>query len=270
MRRDSVWPVAGLLSLGLLAGAARGDAVAQWHFDESAGPTASDSVGSFDGTLSAAGASFVGGGFAGNALSLDRGSNGLVDMGDVLGFPSGPFSIVAWVNTTSTQADTVVLAKHESFSENGYFLAINPTGGGGAQDLPTFVVSEFVNQSVTATTVVNDGVWHQIVGVYDLEAKTIYVDGAPAEATDASEPMLENAAPFLIGGANNLGTATGGYTGLVDEVQVYDHALGAAEVEFLFENPTQVVPEPGAAGGMAALGALARLRARARRRSASS
>jgi hypothetical protein len=112
---------------------ARADAVAQWHFDESGGTTAADSVGGFDGTLSAAGSSFVSGGISGNALALERASNGFVGMGDVLGFPDGPFSIVAWINTTATEIDTSYLAKHEAFSENGYFFAINQTGGGGAR-----------------------------------------------------------------------------------------------------------------------------------------
>jgi MYXO-CTERM domain-containing protein len=131
------------------------------------------------------------------------------------------------------------------------------------------VVSEFVNQAATATTVVNDGAWHQIVGVYDPPAKAIYVDGSPAEATDASEPMVSNAAPFLIGGINFSGIASSRYTGLLDEVQVYDHALGAAEIEFLFESPAQVVPEPAVAGSLAALAALAGLGAHRRRSSAS-
>src|SRR5262245_12762216 len=219
--------------------------VAQWHFDESIGGITSDSVGSFHATLSATGASIVSGGVAGNAISLSRPDNGFVSMNNVLGFLSGDFSIVLWTKTTETANDTLVLAKHEAFSENGYVMAINPTGGGGAPGKATFVVSEFVALGVTSSTSVNDGKWHQIVGVFESNGnERVYVDGSPGEATGATEPMVANNAPFLIGGASVSGNASGRYTGMVDEVQVYDHALTDAEVDQLFAHPTQIVGAP--------------------------
>ncbi|MCZ7640005.1 MAG: hypothetical protein M5U12_30510 [Verrucomicrobia bacterium] len=140
--------------------------------------------------------------------------------------------------------DTVVLGKHEAFSENGYFFAINPTGGGGAPDKATFVVSEFVRDGVTSSASVNDGNWHQLVGVYQAGgSERIYVDGALA-ATGASEPVVLNNAPFLIGGSVSHGVATGRFTGLVDEVQVYDRTLSNAEVQNLFAYPAQTLASP--------------------------
>ncbi|MCZ7638960.1 MAG: LamG domain-containing protein [Verrucomicrobia bacterium] len=109
-------------------GAGQAGVVAQWHFDEADGAIARDSLGSLDGALSATGATFVPGGIAGNAIRLDGTQNGWVSMGNALGLTNGDFSIVLWVKTTATEGDTVVLGKHEAFSENGYFFAINPTG----------------------------------------------------------------------------------------------------------------------------------------------
>ena len=212
--------------------------VAQWHFDESTGTTARDSAGSFHGALSATGASFTPGGISGNAVNLDRATSGFVTMGNVLPLTSGDFSVVVWVKTTTTQTDTLVLAKHESGSANGYFFAINQTGGGGAPNKATFVASESVAQEATSASSVNDGNWHQIVGVYQsVGSEFIYVDGAPAEATGLSKPVVINNAPFLVGGFNISGTPQGRYTGLVDEVQIYDQALTASDVDFLFQHP---------------------------------
>lgn len=221
--------------------------IAQYHFDESGGMTAFDSVSSFNGTLAATGASFVPGGISGNAISLDKALGGLVNMGTSFpGFLTGDFSIVLWVNTTTTLIDTIALGKHEAGSQNGYFFAINPTGGGGTANKTTFVESDFVSQGTTSTTTVNDGVWHQIVGVYQSGGnESIYVDGSPAESTNAVTAMIANGAPFLIGGVNQSGTPNARYTGLVDEVQVYNQALTGAQVDLLFQNPAQVVPEPG-------------------------
>lgn len=231
---------------------ARAALLAQWHFDESSGAIAADATGSFPGVRSGTGSSFGASGIVGNAVSLDAAQNGYVSMGNVLPFATGDFSLVAWVNTLATQGVAVV-TKHESFSENGYLIVINQTGGGGQPGKATFVASEFVAMAVTSTTSVNDGAWHQIVGVYyDGGDEEIYVDGVPVEATGASEPIVPNSAPFLIGAVNANGTPQGSYTGLVDEVQVYDHALTANQVAFLYEHPAHTVPEPGHAEAIAA------------------
>ncbi len=223
--------------------------VAQYHFDESAGSTTVDSAGAFDGTLSPTGAAFVAGGIAGNAISLDRPTNGLVNMGTAFpGFTSGDFSIVAWIKTTDTSNDTLVLSKHNGGSENGYFLNPNITGGGGATGKATFYASEFVSQSPTSSTTVTDGQWHQIVGVYHAGGlHMVYVDGSPAEASTASHVMVANTSAFTVGGLgqqNGDGTPNARYTGLIDEVQVYDQALTDGQIDFLFQNPAQAIPEP--------------------------
>jgi len=235
----------------LCPSSARAALIAQYHFDESSGPTAFDSAGAFNGTLSLTGASFVPGGISGNAISLTQALGGLVNMGTSFpAFASGDFSIVLWVNTTTTAADTIPLAKHKAGVQNGYLFAINTTGGGGAANKATFTVgSEFVSQSPTSTSSVNDGLWHQIVGVYNAGGThSIYVDGSPAEANTTSQSVPDLGAPFLIGGVREIAGTNNPearYTGLVDEVQVYNQALTNDQIDFLFQNPTQVVPEPG-------------------------
>jgi hypothetical protein len=250
---------------------AKGTIIAQYHFDEMGGSTAFDSAGSFNGALTAAGAAFVPGGISGNAISLDQGLGGLVNMGTAFpGFTSGSFSLVCWVKTTTTLMDTIALAKHEAFTQNGYLIAINQTGGGGTPNKATFTAgSEFVSQSPTSTSSVNDGVWHQIVAVFNAGGThSIYVDGSPVEASTASQGIPSNGAAFLIGGVNASGSPSARYTGLIDEVQVYDQALSDAQIDFLFQNPTQVVPEPGtlsllAVGLLAGINLMRRSRNRA-------
>src|SRR5205814_2229206 len=46
---------------------------------------------------------------------------------------------------------------------------------------------------------------------------------------------------FLIGGVNFEGTPTGLFTGLIDEVQIYNYALVDSDVDFLFHNPGQEI-----------------------------
>ncbi len=221
--------------------------VAQYHFDESSGPTAFDSTGAFNGTLSAAGATFSAGGISGNAISLDRAAGGFVNMGTSFpGFLTGDYSVVFWVKTTTAQIDTIAVSKHTASSANGFYFNINPTGDGGVATKVTFDASSQTSQGATSGTSVNDGMWHQVVGVYKAGGNEfIYVDGAPAEASSPSTAMISNAAPFLIGGVNSAGTPAGRFTGLIDEVQVYDYALTDAAISYLFDNPSQAIQTLG-------------------------
>src|SRR5439155_14181633 len=90
---------------------------------------------------------------------------------------------------------------------------------------------------------VNDGNWHQIVAVYQAGGtKSIFVDGTPAEDSKLSQPFNQNAVAFLIGGVNYSGVPTGLFSGLIDEVQIYNYALVDSDVDFLFHNPGQEIP----------------------------
>jgi hypothetical protein len=229
--------------------ASRAAVLAHWSFNESGGAIAHDSVGSYNGTLSPAGASFSGGGISGNAISLNRALNGFVSMGNVLGFTSQPFSIVAWLKTAPgySTSDSAIVSKHAAFSQNGFWLMANQAGGGGQTGKAIF--GEGASwASVTSTSAINDGNWHQIVAVFNPNVSLkIYVDGAPSEASfPASSSLVANNVSFLIGGVNN-GPMEGRLTGLVDEVQVYNHVLSDGEINFLYQNPSQIVPEPGIA-----------------------
>src|SRR5207249_1705840 len=159
------------------------------------GNVAHDSVGGHDGTLSPTGAAFVPGGVSGNALSLSRSSNGFVNMGNILDLSDGDFSIAAWVKMTAgdTTDRTKVLSKHVSGYANGYLLSVNADLTYGRVGKAWFYDSDLPGQEVISTTDVNDGTWHQIVATYMKGGtKSIYVDGAPVEASNSSVPMVTN------------------------------------------------------------------------------
>lgn len=244
--------IVAMFIIGLLASDAHAVLVSHWTFDESSGSTAYDSTGLYDGTL-AGGATFVGGGISGNAISLSKASGSLVNMGTSFpGFTSGDFSLVAWVKTTTTAADSIFLSKHASGSGNGYFFNINTTGIFGQANKAMFYQSTAAGTEPISTTTVNNGTWHQIVGVHVAGGNTqIFVDGAPAERTKTSSAIIANTAPFIIGGLSSSGTPTATFDGLVDDVQVYNQALTSSEIQILFDHPGQAVPEPSTASLLA-------------------
>src|SRR6266705_1566712 len=144
------------------------DLIAHWTFDETGGTMAHDSAGDLHGTLSPTGASFVAGGISGNAVSISQADNGFVNMGNVLGLYNGDFSVVAWVklNPGDTTPNTIIVGKHESGNVNGYFLVVNQAGGGGEDNKALFYAGGLAAEGPVSQTSVNDGGWHQVVGVY--------------------------------------------------------------------------------------------------------
>jgi hypothetical protein len=226
---------------------ARADVIAHYRFDETSGTTAAPSIGSVNGTLQGS-ASFVTGGISGNAVSLSTTNDGVVSMGNNFRMLTGNFSISFWVKTNTVEADSVMLSKHSAGFTNGYLFPVGPTGGGGAAGKANFTVSENVANGVTSTTTVNDNAWHNIVGVYTAGGThSIYVDGAPAEETKGSAAVIDSVSAFYVGGVGTIGNPTvadGRYTGLFDDLQIYNQALTDSQVSFIFANPGQVVPEP--------------------------
>jgi len=229
--------------------------LAHWRFDEAPGATtAADSAGTFAGTLSATGASFISGGRAGNALSVVQGANGFVDFGDNFNFANQDFSVVAWVRTAPGDTNTFsnFLSKHNANTANGYILSYNHSTIAGSAGKAFFYAGTRTISSggftvvdvPVSTTSVNDGNWHQVVGVYRTSgATTVYVDGAPFEGSILSSAIATNSAPFLIGGFNSAGAPTSSFTGSVDDVQIYNRALSDGEINFLFANPgLEIVP----------------------------
>jgi hypothetical protein len=96
--------------------------------------------------------------------------------------------------------------------------------------------------SVVSPQYYDPGVWHHIVGVADDTAKTLtlYVDGQQAiQGTYTGTLMNPLGAAYHIGNSNPGGDWDFRMKGKIDDAQVYDHALSAAEVAALHANSTE-------------------------------
>lgn len=211
----------------------RGNLLAHWAFDESSGNTAADATGTYPGTLSPSGASFVSGGISGNALELSRAGNGYVALGDILPQLNTSYSVSLWFQMIAgdTTPVGVLLARHQPGYENGYFIIVN--------NFPDTVAAYTGNIPFLGTTAtVNDGLWHHVVLSYDVTGQILlYLDGSPARSMTAAVPVIPSPAQTLIGGLD-VGAPIGAYDGRIDEVQVYDFPLTDQEVDYLFANPS--------------------------------
>ena len=223
----------------------------RYQLNETGGTMADDFVGGHNGTLSGD-ATFVSGGInGGDALSVNNSSsNGWVNLGTYFN-PSGDFSIVAWINTTQT-AGAFVVGNNQQYVDNGFGLGVNvidPNAPNwGQTNKAAFEASQHPNsggQAANSTTSVNDGTWHQIVGIYQASGlNEIAVDGM-IQGSFGSVPYANPNNFLVIGGAdNNANNPDGSFTGLIDDVQIYNGALSASQVQYLYNHPDQTLAPP--------------------------
>ncbi|HTR54044.1 MAG TPA: LamG domain-containing protein [Kofleriaceae bacterium] len=245
-RRVALW--VGLSACGHLGFDSGNDdgLVGWWRFEEGSGTTAHDSSGhGHDGTLSA-GITWTTGRIGG-AIELDGAQNHQVDLGrPVELMPSGSMTVAAWINAQSFKlgglADDVVISRDSAAapSDHGWELKGSEDCGQERAVLQIAVASNAIVEQCGAT-VLATSTWYHLAGVYDAEQLEmhVYVNGVLDDGMlTASVPGAQHEPTVLvdvqIGNASPSGGAsTGGgdaFTGLLDEVRMYDRALSATEI----------------------------------------
>ncbi len=237
---------------GVGAVAATAQPVAWWKFDETSGTTANATIGSINGAL-VGGSGFVAG-KSGNAVSVSQAGGGLVTFGNNFDFAASSFSYSFWLKTSTTAADQVVLGKHTATVVAGYFTGVNQNTPYGAANKAWAYQSNVPGNEPISSTSVNDDVWHHIAVTYQTGQHRLYVDGN-LEATKTGTPNVSTTAEFMIGAYSTVsGGRTASFTGLVDDLQIYDSTLADTDVRFLSQNAGQAVPEPATMAILAGAG----------------
>jgi hypothetical protein len=140
------------------------------------------------------------------------------------------FTLTAWV-----KADVAGRAGNQAYEGSGIFWS---DVAGVAND---FVVAALGTKlsffcgnpdlSVNSSGDIVTGDWMHIAAVRDTKARTIsvYIDGKLDNSISHSNVGLLNAQPVFVIGGNTLDGRY--FTGLIDEVKIYDVALTAAEIK---------------------------------------
>lgn len=142
---------------------------------------------------------------------------------------AGDITIEAWVKTTQDcSARAVFVGRYEGSSSAAWWLGCVENNVAG------FHMRDSLNQSVTVkgTKIINDGLWHHIVGTRDGTANInkIYVDGA---LENSSTPAFTGELTFTAKNVTIGFFAPSPYywfNGSLDETALYDQALPADEV----------------------------------------
>lgn len=203
--------------------------VGHWKFNESTGTVATDSTAEGNnGTVS--GATWTTSGMIENALSFNGASSVTKTGSATVLKPSTEVSVSAWIKAGSTDTGgSEIVSMGDS-----YAVRLDTTGN----------IRFFYYNGTTWVSTVTSGVnlknnlWHYVVAQKTSSSVEIYVDGV-LKITSANTGTItyNQGANFVIGKHGN-GDAIYDFTGLIDDVRIYNRPLTAQEISTAYVNAT--------------------------------
>jgi hypothetical protein len=195
--------------------------LAHWEMDETEGSIAYDSIGGQDGTLN------------GNPLwqPTDGKVNGALQLDGIDDYVSADFDWDIWKMNISATAwikggapGQVIISQADGFGYGASWLYIDSSSG----KLATKLMDP--QPALVSESVITDGVWYHVGLVWDGSCRYLYVDGAEV-ARDAA--ALSYTVPcdgsLYLGVGKTLDTDTF-FSGLIDDVRIYNKALTTEEI----------------------------------------
>ncbi len=201
-----------------------------WNLNETSGTTANDaSSNNYDGAVS--GATWATG-YMNNGLSFD-GVNDYVQLPTTTNMSSSEGSVSLWINSSHNYTDHGMMfygaldtigngyGSHKELHLN--FLSDETIGffiEGGSQDV-----------NITTSGTYADGQWHHVAATWNINGDaTLYIDGT--EVASATHDAIA----FDFSGVMRLGQTANNtryYSGLMDQVKIYETELSAAQIQLL-------------------------------------
>jgi hypothetical protein len=200
---------------------------------------AHDIVGTNDGTL--VNSVTFAPGKVGQAFSLN-GVNQYINTGSSATFDVLNFTIDAWVHIDPAtnvgerrviSRDDVVVVP-DSSRQLFVLKSSSPSGSGGADGHAVFAILKGgALAQVSAPAALTAG-WHHLAGVRFRSTLALYVDGVLVATTTTSiTGTISPLAPLVIGQVSPALNAEF-FPGLIDEVEIFDRALSASEIQAVF------------------------------------
>ena len=219
------------LTLALTCAAwAQDGLIGYWQFDEGQGATAADSTdfgnhGTIDGGSWATG-------FDGSGSALSLSGSGFVDCGNLAGNgPTDALTLAAWINPDSFADWTGIITKGTGGSPYAMQLWGNNALRFGANWGTVTNGQGAGNWNSTAT--MTAGVWTHVAITYGGGVITFYINGEVTDTVNQDLVFGEVDEALTIGCDFPGGDEY--YSGLIDEVQIYDVALTQDEIASAME-----------------------------------
>ncbi len=204
------------------------DEIGYWPLDATSGAVAVDATGNGNnGTV--VGATWNTNGEVNGCLSFN-GANNYVQISNTI---SGDFSIVFWVKSTQT-AGTGKWWQGDGLVDGDVSAVANDFGTSLLGGKFAFGVGN-PDTTIVSTSSINDGVWHECVAtrVRSSGTMSLYVDGNLQVTGTGNTNSLTASASLRFG---QILSGGGFFNGSLDEIKIYNRALGNNEVSALYNN----------------------------------
>ncbi|MFO0940978.1 MAG: LamG domain-containing protein [Pirellulales bacterium] len=201
--------------------------------------TANDAVGSNHGTLQN-GANYNSGGYQRNGFALD-GVDDYISVPDSPSLSLTQLTLEAWVKLDSMPAlgeGAVIITKGITTTSENYGLYI--VNVSGALELVFEGYNGSWRQYSTTGTSLTIGEFHHVAATADGTTISLYVDGRLAKTLVQTVPLQPNSGQLQIGSAQP--SYTNRFSGVIDEVGIFNRALTAKEVQQISIGGTDPVP----------------------------
>jgi gliding motility-associated-like protein len=160
---------------------------------------------------------------SGNSL-LFNGNYNFITLGNQNRGITNKVTLEAWIKTTSSNYQWII-SKYNFPNTKGFYLTTS--NGKAAMGGRENGMNRFSGFSVTS---VNDGQWHHVAGICNLNIWEIWVDGILENSYNSGSPNpdLTSPAAFTIGSSPLANTTY--FTGEIDEVRIWNTARNSQEI----------------------------------------
>jgi hypothetical protein len=186
--------------------------VGHWPLDEAEGMIAHDPAGGNDATILGLPQWQPEGGKIDGALELN--GNTFATATSPMNPASGPFSVLAWIQGGAP--GQVILSQEGGMN---WLMADGATGALMTEVGPP----GRTGPGLISEAVITDGNWHRIAFIWDGANRWLYVDGVLV-AEDTRDDLPSCSGKLVFGAGKDMAPATF-FTGLIDEVRIYNRAV---------------------------------------------
>ena len=172
--------------------------------------------------------------------ALNFGGSSLVSINDSVSLHlSSAMTLEAWVSPTTVSGWMNLLYKPASGSALTFVLQ----GSSSPSQLPSLGGS-FTSSNLSAPSPLPLNTWTHVAATYDGAMMKFYVNGILVASRAQTGALAASTLPLSIGGNSDFGEY---WSGLIDEVRIYNRALSQNEVHNDMNTPVSgTVVRPGA------------------------
>ena len=180
---------------------------------------------------------FYDAGKVGQGFNFD-GSNDYVSVGSLSSYSfvqnTGVFSATAWIKLATTAGQQAIFGSSETRSAKGFVLFY--TGNQLLHQAYNGDGVTYVFVGTSAASSLSDTNWHHVAWTGDGSNVRVYIDGVVSGSLAGVGNLSSgDSTRTVLVGASNAASPSNLFSGIIDEVRIYNRALTAAEIKQLYD-----------------------------------